>query len=151
MAQSACNLISRFVIRPWLIPIYIYQIDIFGSWLAIHAQHATGRTSHVSHRSFHIDYYYGIWTDGFIYLQSTTLRWLTSSVTPSSKWVTWVRRQERLVIDDVSPNLKFTLATITNHASYSWLIAVSSSLNPRLLMMSFSSLLANSSLTSTNR
>ena len=62
MVQSACNLISRFVIRPWLIRIYI-SFDIFGSWLAIHAQHATGNHSHVSHCSFHIDYYYSIWTD----------------------------------------------------------------------------------------
>ena len=149
MAHSACNLISRFVIRACLIYIYIYHFDIFGSWLAIHAQHATGKTSHVSHRSFHIDYYYGIWTDGFIYLQSTTPRWLTSSVTPSSKWVTWVRKKERLVID-VSPNLKFILAT-TNHTSHSWLIAVSSSLNPRLSTIKLSSLPAKSSPTSNNQ
>ena len=68
MAQSACNLISRFVIRPWLIPIYIYQIDIFGSWLAIHAQHATGKTSHVSHRSFHIDRLLSWYLNGWIHL-----------------------------------------------------------------------------------
>ena len=33
---------------------YIYHIDIFGSLLGIHAQHAPGNPLHVSHHSFHV-------------------------------------------------------------------------------------------------
>ena len=49
----------------------------------------------------------------------------------------------------VSNRWYFILAT--NHASHRWLIAVQSSLNLRLSMIKFSSLLANSSKTLTNR
>ena len=52
MAQSACNLISRSVIRAYLIS--IHHFDIFGSWLVIRAQRAHGNPSQVSHYSFHV-------------------------------------------------------------------------------------------------
>ena len=35
---------------------YNYHFDIFGSWLAIHAQHASGNPSRVSYHSYHYDH-----------------------------------------------------------------------------------------------
>ena len=98
---------------------------------------------------FVFDYYYGIWADGFNHLQLITARWSMSSLRPSSKWVSWVRRSLRLVIDDIDK--VYPSCHCTNHASRSWQIAVQPSLNLRNSRMTSSFLLANSSLTSTNR
>ena len=128
---------------------YIHHFDISGSWLAIHAQLALGNPSHVSsNHTFHPNDYDNLngWTRN--HFQSTTVWWSVNSVMPSSKWVTWVRRAIRLVMDDVSNFILLLVAT--NHASHSWPTAVQSSPNPRLSKITFSSLPANSSLTSTN-
>ena len=144
MAQSAYNLISRFVIRAYLILIFIILTSLAAGSRSTHSMHlAILRTWVIilftywwSSEPWRVDF------------QSTTNWWLIHSLLPSSKWVSWVRLTTKTwVINDVLP--EFMLAT--NHASHSWLIAALSSLNPRLSMISLSSLPRNSSKTLTNR
>ena len=146
MAQSACNLISRFVIWACLIFNPIFFI------LTATSLAACSRSTHSMHlailRTWVIIFFMYWWSSERMDFKSTTHWWSIHSLLPSSRWVSWVRPTiKTFVIDDVSS--KFILGS--NHSSHSWLIAVSSSLNPRPLKMSLSSLPKNSSRTSTNR
>ena len=50
--NGTLRLQSDFEVRySSLFNLYIYHFDIFGSWLAIHAQHAPGNPLHVSRHS----------------------------------------------------------------------------------------------------
>ena len=52
--NGTIRLLSDFEVRySSLFNFHIHHFDIFCSWLVIHAQHAPGNPSHVSHNSFH--------------------------------------------------------------------------------------------------
>jgi hypothetical protein len=53
--NGTIRLTSDFEVRySGLFNSYTHHFDIFGSWLAIHAQHAPGNPSLVSRHSFHV-------------------------------------------------------------------------------------------------
>ena len=53
--EGTIRLQSDFEVRcSGLFNPYNHRFDIFGSWLVIHAQHAPGNPSLVSHHSFHV-------------------------------------------------------------------------------------------------
>ena len=107
MAQSACNLISRFVIRFWLIHIYI---SFWYLWqLARDQRTACTWQSFARESSFFSCNQYWRSSERMDF-QLATQRWIMHSLPPSSKWVSLVRpRIGTLVIDDVLS--KFILTT----------------------------------------
>ena len=75
--NDTIHLQSDFEVRLYNSYFYIHHFVLFGSLLVIHAQHAPGNPSHVSHHPFHV--LTVIWTDGLSVDHKLMIDWFEAN------------------------------------------------------------------------